>query len=130
MSEHRQSVVDTLTDVAWTCARDWSGWQYGTMGQDDFAPAWEDDGLVDSLTALIDAAVLADRTRRSAPDFIDVCSICGYPEGPHSGILISPEVMRLHSLAALQGMSAFVQVPAGSMTDPDATVPGGPEFVP
>ena len=38
------------------CTRQWSAWGYGTMSQNDFVLASEDDGILDELT---DAAVSA-----------------------------------------------------------------------
>ena len=49
-------VSESLRDVAYTCGRAWEAWQYGTMTQDDFSPAWEDDELVGSMA---DALILA-----------------------------------------------------------------------
>lgn len=55
----RESVRDAVAealDGLYTCGRVWSAWSYGTMSQDDFAPAGEDDDVVDNIT---DAAIAA-----------------------------------------------------------------------
>ena len=55
----RESVRDAIAkalDGLYTCGRVWSAWSYGTMSQDDFALAGEDDDVVDNIT---DAAIAA-----------------------------------------------------------------------
>lgn len=53
----KEAVADGLNETVYTCSRVWSAWGYGTMSEDDFAPAWEDDELVDDLaTVALDAA--------------------------------------------------------------------------
>lgn len=50
-----QGIRDQVAEVlrgAYSCTRAWEAWSYGTMTEDDFAPAWEDEDLIDGLTAL------------------------------------------------------------------------------
>ncbi|MEC5149175.1 hypothetical protein [Cryobacterium sp. GrIS_2_6] len=53
----REVVAECLRDITYTCGRVWEAWQYGTMTQDDFSPAWEDDevtgGIVDAILAAL-----------------------------------------------------------------------------
>lgn len=53
--ELRQRVADCLREV-YTCSRVWEAWQYNTMTEDDFAPAWESDDLIDDLVAALSSA--------------------------------------------------------------------------
>jgi hypothetical protein len=78
--------------------------------------------------AIQDAVFELDQPGRV--EVVEQCAICGQPEGPHQGPIISAVVMRLHVAAAERGMGAFEQVPAPSLGDPDTTVRGGPEFIP
>ena len=47
--ELAEKFAEALRDVAFTCSRVWEAWQYGTMTQDDFSPAWENEELIGSL---------------------------------------------------------------------------------
>lgn len=58
----REKFADALQDDTFTCGRVWEAWQYGTMTQDDFAPAWESDEVLDNLI---------DVVRSSTPHMID-----------------------------------------------------------
>lgn len=51
----RDAVAGAL-DGLYTCGRVWNAWNVGTMSQDDFAPAAEDDDVVGNVT---DAAIAA-----------------------------------------------------------------------
>lgn len=51
---------DHFHDVTYNCTRVWGAWQYGTMGQDDFVPADEDEEFLTSLKAAIKALVLTE----------------------------------------------------------------------
>lgn len=53
----RAAIAEILRDTTYVCSRVWDAWLYGTMDHDDFAPAWEDDALLDALTAHVAAAV-------------------------------------------------------------------------
>lgn len=44
-----EASAEVLRDVAYVCGRVWEAWQVGTMSEDDFAPAWEDDELTFSI---------------------------------------------------------------------------------
>lgn len=61
---------------------------------------------------------------------VEQCSICGHPEAEHTQPWLSHRVMALHAAASLQGMDAFERIPMPTLGDPDATVPGEPEFIP
>ena len=50
-------VAESLREVAYTCTRTWEAWQYGTMTDEDFTPAWEDDELTGSMADEIVKAV-------------------------------------------------------------------------
>ncbi len=52
----RDAIAEALGDMIFCCTRQWSAWGYGTMSQNDFVLASEDDGILDELT---DAAVSA-----------------------------------------------------------------------
>lgn len=52
----RDAVAEALGD-AYHCTRDWSAWSYGTMSQDDFMLAWEDEDFVQEMArAVVTAA--------------------------------------------------------------------------
>lgn len=42
-------VADCLRETVYTCGRVWEAWQVGTMSEEDFAPAWEDDELINDI---------------------------------------------------------------------------------
>lgn len=46
--QQRESVVACLDGLYW-CSRVWSAWSFGTMGPDDFEPAWENDDAIDNF---------------------------------------------------------------------------------
>lgn len=55
----RDAVAGALTGL-YHCGRVWSAWSVGTMGEDDFSPAEEDDDIIENITsAAIDAMALA-----------------------------------------------------------------------
>jgi len=63
----REAVANALGD-AWDCHRVWYAWDYGTMGQNDFALVTEDPDRVAEITrAALDAvgfdAILEERDR-------------------------------------------------------------------
>lgn len=60
----RDSLAEALSGVIYGCSRDWSAWSYGTMSEEDFYPAWEDeevlDGLVTEALAAADKALIIE----------------------------------------------------------------------
>lgn len=52
---NRERAIEFLKGL-YVCGRDWSAWQYGTMTQDDFAPANEFVAFVDQLESLLNNA--------------------------------------------------------------------------
>ncbi len=59
----RYAIADSLGDI-YVCSRVWSAWSYGTMSEDDFAPAADDDDVLDNL---VDAAIAALAQPPEAP---------------------------------------------------------------
>jgi len=53
----RDALAEGLSEVAYLCGRVWEAWDYGTMGEDDFAPASEDEEFLDSLVVAVREAV-------------------------------------------------------------------------
>lgn len=45
----KESLADGLSEITQVCTRDWSAWSYGTMTEEDFHPADQDDELLTSL---------------------------------------------------------------------------------
>ncbi len=45
----RDAVAAHMTSL-YVCSRVWSAWSYGTMSQDDFRPAGEDDEVIQGIT--------------------------------------------------------------------------------
>lgn len=43
------AITESLRETVYTCGRVWEAWQVGTMSEDDFAPAWEDDELINDI---------------------------------------------------------------------------------
>lgn len=54
--ELRDALAEVLGDV-YVCSRVWEAWNVGTMTQDDFSPASEDEDLLDSLIEAIKGRV-------------------------------------------------------------------------
>lgn len=48
----RHRIWDALSGL-YTCDRVWSAWQYGTMREDDFAPAEDDEDVIDNFEQMI-----------------------------------------------------------------------------
>lgn len=44
-----KAVHESLCETVYTCGRVWEAWNVGTMSEDDFAPAWEDDELINDI---------------------------------------------------------------------------------
>lgn len=55
----RDAIADCLGATIYCCTRVWSAWGVGTMSQDDFVLASEDDGILDELTAAAISAIEA-----------------------------------------------------------------------
>ena len=55
----RDAIADALGGMIYCCTRQWSAWAYGTMSQNDFVLASEDDGILDELTAAAISAIEA-----------------------------------------------------------------------
>jgi hypothetical protein len=54
--EQRQVYFDKAIEILQdhlTCTRDWSAWSYGTMSQDDFLLAAEDDDIITDTAKMI-----------------------------------------------------------------------------
>ena len=49
MKKLRELLEECLSETVFTCSRVWEAWSYGTMGEDDFAPAWEDEELIENI---------------------------------------------------------------------------------
>lgn len=62
----RDAIADCLGATIYCCTRQWSAWGVGTMSQDDFVLASEDDGILDELTAAAISAIEAKPESRSA----------------------------------------------------------------
>lgn len=64
MSKYRDLIGDAVAEAlgdALLCSRDWSAWSYGTMSEDDFSPAWEDNEFVDGIVdAVMDVPVVKE----------------------------------------------------------------------
>lgn len=60
----RDAVARALTGVYY-CSRVWSAWSYGTMSEDDFAPAAEDDNVLDNI---VDSAIRAMKGRAASKE--------------------------------------------------------------
>ena len=61
----RDAIADALGGMIYCCTRQWSAWAYGTMSQNDFVLASEDDGILDELT---EAAISALSGRLKRPE--------------------------------------------------------------
>lgn len=44
-----KAVHESLRETVYTCSRVWEAWSVGTMSEEDFAPAWEDDDLINDI---------------------------------------------------------------------------------
>lgn len=54
----RETIAQALGGDVYTCSRVWSAWGVGTMDQDDFHPAQEDEDVLDNLESAITAFVV------------------------------------------------------------------------
>jgi hypothetical protein len=54
--EIREEIRKVLLDT-YACTRVWEAWQVGTMTDDDFHPAWEDDDILDGIEVAVKAQV-------------------------------------------------------------------------
>jgi hypothetical protein len=62
--------AEALRDTTYACGRVWEAWQYNTMTEDDFSPAWEDPYI---LANIVDTILTAGFARRiPAPSTIAV----------------------------------------------------------
>lgn len=55
----RDAIAEALGCTIYCCTRVWNAWGVGTMSQDDFVLASEDDGILDELTAAAISAIEA-----------------------------------------------------------------------
>ena len=55
----RDAIAEALGCMIYCCTRTWSAWGVGTMSQNDFVLASEDDGILDELTAAAVSAIEA-----------------------------------------------------------------------
>lgn len=65
VSEHEETklaVSEALEHTVYTCSRVWEAWGYGTMTEEDFAPAWEDDELIESIIHEAQKPLLKQKT--------------------------------------------------------------------
>ena len=54
-----EAISECLSEIAFLCGRVWEAWGYGTMTEDDFTPAIEDEefmaGIVDEVLKALDS---------------------------------------------------------------------------
>ena len=62
----RDAIAEALGCMIYCCTRTWSAWGVGTMSQNDFVLASEDDGILDELTAAAISAIEAKPESGSA----------------------------------------------------------------
>ena len=62
----RDAIAECLGAMIYCCTRQWSAWGVGTMSQNDFVLASEDDGILDELTAAAISAIEAKPESGSA----------------------------------------------------------------
>jgi hypothetical protein len=55
----REQIARCLRHTVFACARDWSAWQVGTMTENDFKPAWEDEDILNDLESVKDVQLTA-----------------------------------------------------------------------
>lgn len=71
--EMRQNVRDAVADALaglYYCGRVWSAWSVGTMSEDDFSPAEEDDDIIENVVdAAINAMVLTAASQDAPAEF-------------------------------------------------------------
>jgi hypothetical protein len=53
----RDQIANILGGEVYVCGRTWTAWSYGTMDQDDFKLAGEDDDIMDAIDAVVQAEV-------------------------------------------------------------------------
>ena len=80
-----------LSETVYLCGRVWEAWSYGTMTEDDFTPAVEDDEFVDEMVRdivtaaapIIEARAKAEALREAAdalPEW-ELIGLEGYYDG-------------------------------------------------
>jgi hypothetical protein len=92
--EGAEDFATELLDDLYACTRAWSAWSVGTMSEDDFILAVEDDNITSDTTKLIKARDAAQRAqgRRDAAEAFCKCQcsendICDDPCCPIKAIL-------------------------------------------
>ncbi|MGP4995505.1 hypothetical protein [Glutamicibacter ardleyensis] len=54
LDKMKLAVSEVISETTYMCSRVWEAWQYGTMTDEDFEPAWENDTL---LTEVVEAVL-------------------------------------------------------------------------
>jgi len=67
----RDAVADSMTGL-YHCGRVWSAWGVGTMSEDDFSPAGEDEEILDNITDAVISAIATDRAARPVANKAEV----------------------------------------------------------
>ena len=71
-TEQTARLRDALSEAlgeTYVCSRVWSAWSHGTMRQDDFAPAAEDDCVLDNLVGAVASALAASPSAQTGESF-------------------------------------------------------------
>lgn len=92
----KESVADSLSEVVYTCSRSWDAWHYGTMTDEDFSPAWEDDTLVGEIAAAAIAEV--DKAAAEANN-VELGGL--YRNELGAELIIASQVVVLHGIRTL-----------------------------
>jgi hypothetical protein len=75
------AVTEAVGGDAYDCARVWSAWSHGTMGEEDFAPVIGDSDRVAQIAREVTVAVLAAADQALDPDG-HPCPVSGWGETP------------------------------------------------
>lgn len=59
LDKMKAAVAEAISETTYTCSRVWEAWHYGTMTDEDFEPAWEDETLLTEVVQAVLAALPA-----------------------------------------------------------------------
>ena len=68
----RDALAKCLMDV-YVCIRVWDAWSVGTMSEDDFSPAWEDEELFEGMVdAVLESRATESKVKVPATEMLPI----------------------------------------------------------
>lgn len=82
LEEAIRDAIATNLNTLYACSRVWSAWSYGTMSQEDFRPAGEDDDVIQSITGAVMLALASAPAPTPVAVIGDTFSLAWMGAGP------------------------------------------------